>query len=133
MSDGKELHELHVDQLRARVVGQRLAVAGVFPTVAGDLVGAPDAAGGQHDRFRLEQTEPPALTIVTERAHHAVAIFQQGDHGAFHVDINAPVHAVVLQRANHFQAGAVADVRQTRIFVAAEIALKNSPVIGAVE
>ena len=128
-----KLDKLHIDQIRTRLVGQGMTIAGVLPAITGNLVGAPDAAGGQHESFGLEQTEPPALTIVTERAHHAVAIFQQSDHGAFHVDINAPVHAVVLQRANHFQAGAVADVRQTRIFVAAEIALKNSPVLGAVK
>src|SRR5207248_5047972 len=130
---GMKLHELHVHQLRAGVVGERLAVAGVFPTVAGDLVGAPDAAGGQHESFGLEQTEPPALTIVTERAHHAVAILQQRNNGALHVHVDAAMNAVVLQRANHFQAGAVADVRQTRIFVAAEIALKNSSLLGAVK
>ena len=49
-----ELHEFHVDELRARVVGQRVAVAGVFPTVAGDLVGPADAARGQHDGLGLE-------------------------------------------------------------------------------
>ena len=45
---GMKLHELHVQQLGAGAVGQRVAVAGVFPTVAGDLVGAADAAGGHH-------------------------------------------------------------------------------------
>ena len=49
-----ELHELHVDQFRAGMIGQRLAVAGVFPGIAGDFVGSADAAGRQHDRFRLE-------------------------------------------------------------------------------
>ena len=69
-----ELDELHVDQLRAGVVGERMAVAGVFPTVARDLVGSPDAAGGEHDRFRAKNFEPAALAIVTEtrrrRARH---------------------------------------------------------------
>ena len=35
-----ELDELHVHQIGARVVGQRVAVAGVLPAVAGDLEGA---------------------------------------------------------------------------------------------
>ena len=33
------------------------------------------------------------------------------------------MNAVILQRADHFQAGAVADVREARIAVSAEIAL----------
>ncbi len=74
-----------------------------------------------------------ALALVAERARHALAILEQRDHGAFHVNIDALVDAVILQRADHFQAGAVADVRQARIAVAAEIALQDSAVLGAVE
>ena len=43
---GMELHKFHVHQFRAGVIRERLAVAGVFPGIAGDFVGAPDAAGG---------------------------------------------------------------------------------------
>ena len=43
-----ELDELHVHQFGARVVGERMSVAGAFPAVAGDLVCAPGAAG-RHD------------------------------------------------------------------------------------
>ena len=50
---GMELNELHFLQFGAGVIRQGKAVAGVFPTVAGDLVGAPDSAGGQHHRLRL--------------------------------------------------------------------------------
>ena len=46
---------------------------------------------------------------------------------------HALVNAVILQRADHFEAGAIADVRQARIAVAAEVALQNAPVVGAVE
>ena len=48
-----------------------------------------------------------------------------------HVD--ALMHAVILQRANHFQPGAIADVRQPRIFVAAEISLQNAAIFRAIE
>ena len=40
---------------------------------------------------------------------------------------------VILQRADQFEAGAVADVREAWIAMAAEIALKNSAVGGAIE
>ena len=63
-----ELDELHVHQLGAGVVGERVAVAGVFPAVARDLVGAADAAGREDDRLGLEQLEAPALALVAERA-----------------------------------------------------------------
>ena len=41
--------------------------------------------------------------------------------------------AVVLQRADHLQAGAVADVRQARIAMPAEVALQDAAVGRAVE
>ena len=63
-----ELHELHVDEIGAGVVGQRVAVARVLPAVARDLVGAADAAGREHDRLRAKQLEPAALALVAERA-----------------------------------------------------------------
>ena len=40
-----------------------------------------------------------------------------------HEDVEAEMDAVVLQRADHFETGAVADVRQAGIPVPAEIAL----------
>ena len=49
------------------------------------------------------------------------------------MDGDALMDAVILQRADHFQAGAVADVGQARITMAAEIALQNPAVLGAVE
>src|SRR4026208_1424123 len=43
------------------------------------------------------------------------------------------MHAVVLQGANHFQARAITHVRETRIFVPAEMSLENAAVFGAIE
>jgi hypothetical protein len=43
------------------------------------------------------------------------------------------VDAVVLQGADHLQAGAVADVGEARIAMAAEIALRNLAFLGAIE
>ena len=128
-----ELDELHVHQLGPGVVGQRVAVAGVFPAVAGDLVRLADAAGGQHHRLGLEDDEAAALAVVAERPGDAVAVLEQADDGAFHVDVDALVDAVVLQGADHLQAGAVADVGQARVAVAAEVALQDAAVLGAVE
>ena len=128
-----KLDELHVDQLRAGVIGERMPVAGVFPTVARDLVGLADSAGREHDRFRAKNFESAALAIVAERADDAVAIFQERQNRVLHVHVDALVNAVILQRADHFQTGAIADVRESRIFMAAEISLQNAAVLGAIE
>ena len=69
-----ELHELHVLQRGAGVVGERVAVAGVLPAVARDLERAADAAGREHDRLRAEQAEASALAVVGERAGDAIAV-----------------------------------------------------------
>ena len=49
------------------------------------------------------------------------------------MDVDALVHAVVLQGADHFQAGAIADVREARIFMATEISLQNAAVFRPIE
>ncbi len=49
------------------------------------------------------------------------------------MDFHARVDAVVLKRADHLEAGAVADVGQARIPVAAEVALQDSAVGSAIE
>ena len=47
--------------------------------------------------------------------------------------VHALVNAVILQRADHLQAGAIADVRQPRIAMAAEVALQDAAVFRAIE
>ena len=58
---------------------------------------------------------------------------QQPQDRAFHEDVDARRRRTVLQRADHLQAGAVADVRQPRVAVAAEVALQDAAVLRAVE
>jgi hypothetical protein len=50
-----------------------------------------------------------------------------------HVNIDALMDAMILERADQFQAGAVPDVGEPRIAMAAEIALKNPPVSRAIK
>ena len=128
-----ELDEFHIQQIRPRVIRQRMAVAGVLPTIARYLERPPDATGRQHDGFRLEEPKPPALAVIAKRAHHAVAILQQLDDRALHVNLEPLMNAVVLQRANHLQPRAIAHVRQSRIRVSAEVALQNPPILRAVK
>ena len=110
-----------------------MAIASAFPAVAGDPVGAADTAGREHRRLRLEDAEASALAVVAERAGDARAVAQERHDGELHVDVDAPVDAVVLQRADHLEAGAIADVSQSRILVTAEIALEDAAVRRAIE
>jgi hypothetical protein len=50
-----------------------------------------------------------------------------------HVEDDALVNAVILQGADHLEASAIADVRQPRVLVTAEVALENLPVLRAIE
>ena len=110
-----------------------MAVASAIPTVARDLVGFADAAGGEDDGFRAKNSESSAFAIVTKRPADSSAILQQSEDAHFHVHIDALMHAVVLQGADHFQAGTIADVREARIFMAAEISLQNPAIFRAIE
>jgi hypothetical protein len=49
------------------------------------------------------------------------------------VDVDAAMDAVILQRADHLEAGPVADVREARIAMAAEVPLENPAVLRPVE
>ena len=128
-----ELHKLHVHQRGARVISQRVPVARIFPAIAGDLVSASDAARGKHHGFGPKEQKAASFALVAESAGDAAIVFQQGQDGALHVDFHAEVNTVILQRADHFEAGAIAHMRQPRIPMAAEIALQNAPVFRAVE
>ena len=128
-----KLDEFHVEQLGAGMIGERVTVAGAFPRVAGNLERAAKSARGDDDGLGLEDLEAAALAIVAEGADDAVAVLEQADDGPFHVDGDALVDAVVLQGANHLEAGAVADVGEARETVAAEIALRNLALLGAIE
>ena len=128
-----ELHELHVHQLGARVICERVTVAGIFPAIAGDPISLSDSPGGEHEGARLEEVEQTLLAVISEGGGDAVAVLDQGRYRAFHVHVDPLVDPVILQRADHLQAGPVADVRQARIPMSTEVALQDPPVVGAVE
>ena len=128
-----KLHELHVDQFRARVVGQSDTIAGAFPTVAGDLVGPSETTRREHHRLGLEHLEAPPLPLIRQRADDTRAIFEQRHHRVLHVNVNALMNAMVLQRADQLQSRAIADMREARILVPAEVALKDASIRRAVK
>ena len=130
---GVKLNELHVLEFGSGAIRQCKAVARIFPTVAGHLEGTPDSAGGHHHRLRLPQLEPALLAVVSASSGNAASVEQQAEHRALHVDFHPRVNAVILECADHLQAGAVADVGQPRVPVPAEVSLQNPAVCGAIE
>ncbi len=141
-----ELQELHIDQRRPGAQRQRVPVAGVLPGVRCHLVGLADATGGDHDRGGLEDDETPGFTPVPEGPGDPVAVLEQFGDGAFGEDLDARLvvaglrEVLLLQRddlllegADELEPGAVADVRQPRIGVAAEVALADPAVLGPIE
>jgi hypothetical protein len=91
-------------------------------------VASTTAGGGEHHAAA-------ALALVAEGAGDAVAVARPQERGdrVLHVEVDALVDAVVLQRADHLEAGAVADVGEARVAVAAEVALQDAAVGRAVE
>src|SRR2546423_825454 len=80
-----------------------------------------------------QRSASSSVSAVSESAGHAVAVLQEPQRGALHEHLDRPLHGLVLQRAYHLEARPVADVRQARVPVAAEVALQDEAVGGAVE
>ena len=145
-----ELDELHVDQGRTRAQGQCVSVPAVLPGVRRHLERLADAPGGEDHRGCLEQDELAGLAPVAEGSGDPVLAAgvvedQLGD-GAFGEDLDARLVVaefglvfllkrddLLLEGADDLQAGAVTDVRQPRIGVAAEVALADPAILGSVE
>lgn len=146
-----ELHELHVQQGRAREQGQRVAVARVLPGVGRGLEGLADPARREDDRRGLQHEEAAGLAFVAEGPRDPLpvggaAVLQDPGDRALLEDLEpglvVPVllevlllegDDLLLEGADQLQAGAVADVREARVLVPAEVALRDLPVGRAVE
>src|SRR5437588_10251219 len=110
-----------------------MSVAGVLPAVACNFVGAANAASREHDCIGTKNFEATTLALVTKRAHDAIAIFQQRKNRVFHINLDALMHAVILQGTNHFEPGAITHVRETWILMPAKISLQNPAVLCPIE
>src|SRR5204863_8299956 len=73
------------------------------------------------------------LPIVTKCPTYSRAIFEYRDDAKLHVYIDSLMYPVVLQSADHLEAGPIAHVRESRIFVAAEVPLQNATILRAIE
>jgi hypothetical protein len=128
-----ELDELHVDQLRAGVVPERVAVAGALPGVRGDLPRLSGAAGGHHDRTSAEGDEASVGPPVREGAADTVAVLEQAGDDVLHVDLDAAVNRLVLEGPDQLEPGAVTHMDEPAIRVPSERALGHLAVRCPVE
>src|SRR5205814_8458181 len=85
------------------------------------------------DGFRAKNPEPAELAIVAKCSADSGSVLQQREDANLHMHIDPLVNPVILQGADHFQAGAIADVREARILMAAEISLQNPAICGPIE
>src|SRR5438067_11821344 len=68
MADGKELHELHVDELRPGAERERVAVAAHVERRAVPRIEAGEAAGGDDRRLRRDGNRSPGSDMHSMRA-----------------------------------------------------------------
>src|SRR3989442_11997603 len=92
-----ELHELHVHEVRSSVIRKRLAVTGVFPTVAGDPVGAADSTCGNDHGLGMKKKEMATLAVVGQSSNNTVSLFKQRENRALHMHVNPLMDAVILK------------------------------------
>src|SRR5204862_3398700 len=104
-----------------------------FPGIRSDRPRLADSTGREHNRLRFEYNEPAVLAPVAKRARHTPAIHEEARDRTLHVHVKAHLDAAVLQRADHLQPGAVADVAQALESVSAKSALQDSPIFGAIK
>ncbi len=112
---------------------ERHTVTCIFPGVRSDSPGFADAARTNDHRLGPENDEAPLLAPIAESAGDTVAVFEQTCDGALHVNVDALVHAAILQGADHLQPGAVTDMTQPFEGVAAEGSLQDLAIFGAIE
>src|SRR6202171_2046509 len=130
---GVKLDHLRIEDLRPGVETHPDSVAGALPGVRRDLVNAAPTAGRHDHGFGLEGEEAPVNPVVSEGADYAVALFQQPGQRDLHVYLDAELDDAVLQAADHFEPGAIADVAEPAVRMGAEGPLQDATVGRPVE
>src|SRR5665213_2087329 len=129
-----ELNALHVDQLRASPQRHGVTVAGALPRVGRELPGPADAAGRDDDRLGFEGDELTCRSPVGDTpGDSTTVVVDQFQYLALHEDVGVHRDDFLLERADQFQAGAVAHVGETGVAVTTEVALEDLAILGAVE
>ena len=97
------------------------------------LKARPIPPGCEHHRPSPKRAEISALAVVTKRTDDPLSALHETDDGVLHIDLDSEVDTVILKCADHLEAGAIADVREPWILVAAEIPLEDAPIASAIE
>jgi hypothetical protein len=91
-----ELHKFHVHQRRTGMVGERMAVARILPTVAGDLV-SPSIPPSPAPRPWRGRRGIGRARDHTQTPRDATAILQQRDYRVFHEHVEPQMDSMVLK------------------------------------
>src|SRR6266545_3237290 len=84
-------------------------------------------------RTLVGQTMPVGWNWMHSTSMRSAPVLEEPLEVALHVHVYALVHCVLLERADHLESGPVAHVRQARVLVAAEVALGDEAILGAIE
>ncbi len=130
---GMELDHLRVEDLGPGVEAHGDAVAGALPGIRRDFVETAPAAGRNDDGLGSEGDEGAVDPVVAEGADDPVAVLEQLGQRYLHVHLDAELDEVVLETADHFQAGAITDVAKPAVRMGAKGPLQHAAVGGPVE
>ena len=129
-----ELNALHVDQIGAGPQGHGVPVPGRLPRVGGVQPALSHTAGGHHHRLGLEHHELPGGSPVADHPGDGpVGVMEESEDLDLHEHLDAVGHRLLLEGADHLEAGAVTDVGQAGEPVTSEVTLEDQAVLGPVE
>jgi hypothetical protein len=111
-----------------------IACPSPVPSHEFELPGPADAAGRDDDRLGLEGHELTGRAPIRDAPGDSpLTVVHELEDLALHEDVGVHRDDLLLERADQFQAGAVADVREAGVAVTTEVALEYLAVLGPVE
>ena len=128
-----ELHELHIHQRHARVVGNRHAVAGVGVRVRRDLVRAAITARAEHHRLGAHRVNLAGEDVHRHDAAADVVLDDQVHAVPFAVELHAVAQRLFVDGVQEDVARPVGGEAGARRAVPAEAPLVDAPIGRAAE
>src|SRR5690606_24435944 len=128
-----ELHELHVHQGHAGIVGDGDAVARIGCGVRGDLPGPAIAAGAKEDRLGADQVQLAAGDVQSHDAPADAILDDEVEAVPFAIELHAVAEGLLVDGVQEHVAGEVGGVVSARRAVPAKTALGDAAVGQAAE
>ena len=128
-----ELHHLHILERHADAERQRHPVAGAGVGVRRPGVEPAGAAGGEDHRLRADRLQPSVEEVPADDALAAVVVHDELPREELLVDLELPLHDLLVEDLDEHVAGDVGRIRRPRRARGAEGALGDPAVLGARE